>query len=111
MVTKKKVHRWLPFLIGTCLILFLSAFLTWREDFHRNEAYIQTWLLTTSGLFAELTVRHNNVEKAEILIIGVLNLLAIFSYAIRPSKITIVITILGFMVWQFFGFLAARMGV
>jgi hypothetical protein len=69
------------------------------------------WLLTASGLFAELTVMHNNVEKVEILIIGLLNLLAIFSYAIRPSKVTIIITVVGFVAWQFYGFLGARLGL
>ena len=111
MITKKKVHRWRPFVIGAFCIIFLSAFLTWREDFHRNEAYIQTWLLTASGLFAELADAPNNIHRAGILIIGIINLLALFSYVIRPSKITLVITIVGFIVWQFYGFLAARLGL
>jgi hypothetical protein len=93
-----------------CVVLLLSAFLTWREDFWINGAYIKIWLLTASGLFAELYVPHNNAEKVEILLIGTVNLLAMFSYVIRPSKITIIITILGFIAWQFLGFLGTRLG-
>ena len=76
-----------------------------------TRTYTHTWLLTASGLFGELDVATDNQIRAEILLIGTVNLLAMLSYAIRPSKITLVITILGFIVWQFFGYLGPRMGV
>ncbi len=113
MITKKKIHRWRPLMIGICVVLIFSASITWKEGRAAwgTRTYTRTWLLTASGLFGELDVAPNKVQKVVILIVGALNLLAIFSYAIRPHIVTKLITILGFIVWQFLGYLGPRMGI
>ena len=110
-----KVHRWRPLLIGACSVLILSAVITLDEKSHFDwgtRTFVRMWLLTASGIFADLRSSTNLMEEGiGVCVAGMLNLLALFSYCIRPSKVTKVITVMGFIVWQFYGFLIPRMGV
>lgn len=110
MTTKNKTHRWRPLLIGTLIVLFLSALITYGEP-ASGWGRKKMWLLTVSGLFAELAVEANLKERIICLILGTVNLLALFSYVIHPSKTTKIITVLGFIVWQLLGLMGPRMGI
>jgi hypothetical protein len=61
---------------------------------------VQMWFLTLSGFFAGIVV---TIERGQMLFLGILNLLFLFSYSIWPSKATKVITVFGFIVWQLYG--------
>lgn len=106
-----KVYRWLPLLIGICSVLIVSALLTWEDKTMHSWSFVKMWLVTASGPFGGIVTLAFPDARGKAVVWGALNLLALLAYSIKPSKYTIVITVIGFILWQFWGWAMARMGI
>jgi len=111
MKKSSKIHRWLPLLIGICSVLIVSALLTWEDKTMHSWSFVRMWLVTASGPFGGIVTLAFPIAREKAIVMGILNLLALFSYSIRPSKGTMIITVIGFILWQFWGWGMARMGI
>ncbi|MCP4610156.1 MAG: hypothetical protein GY845_15715 [Planctomycetes bacterium] len=106
-----KVYRWFPLLIGICLILIVSALLTWEDKTMHRWSFVNMWLVTASGPFGGIITLTSPDARGKAFLMGALNLLALLAYSIKPSKYTMAITVIGFIWWQFMGWAMARMGI
>lgn len=106
-----KVHRWLPLLIGIFSVLIVSALMTWEDKTMHSWSFVKMWLVTASGPFGGMVTLALPTARGKVIFMGIPNLLALFSYSAKPSKGTMVITVIGFILWQFWGWGMARMGI